>query len=656
MNLIYRLIFISLFIFSGIQLFGESISEGTKNVLLINSYHQGYTWTDSVTSGIIKTLKQYPNINLYFKNLDAKKFGQRNFEIEKRFIKEKFATVPIDGVLICDNDALDFAFKYEQELFPNVAIVFAGISNPEDYPLENSKFYGFKETFNSDGIIDFVRLLLPKAKRLLVITDKTTTGMIFRKELTEKQKLLHDFTIKFPEDIDKDSICSLCSGDSKFDAAYYFTISQDKNGKIVDNTKLFEKIRKTSKIPLFSDDFTFLGKGVLGGNYQNGAIQGSEAIKLLIKIMNSTGSQSFNRINYSDRQYFFDQNELNRFGISTKILPSGSYIANQKVIFSKSNFIVLIGILSILIFVVVVLSIVYRRSKIAHLRSKKILDKIEIQKNELSAAYSKLSSVISELELTNNQLENTNLNLLAAKKKAEESDNLKSAFLANVSHEIRTPLNSIVGFSSLLSDFDLSEETRNSYVDLIESNSESLLVLIDEIIDLSKIEAQQLTLKKQNFSVDVLLAELFQVFSQIHKNSKIELRVQKISELKELFVYSDRVRVNQVFVNLLSNAYKFTENGSIEFGYFEAENNEIQLFVKDTGIGIKEEYYLVIFDRFRKLNTNDSKLYSGTGLGLAITKKLVNLLGGKIWLTSEPGKGTTFFFTLEAMEMKGIVS
>jgi len=287
MNLICRLIFMSLFIFSGTQLFGESISEGTRNVLLINSYHQGYTWTDSVTSGIIKTLRQYPNINLYFKNLDAKKFGQSKFDVEKRFIQEKFANIPLSGVLVSDNDALDFAFKYEQELFPNVPIVFAGISNPEDYPLDNSKFYGFKETFNSEGIIDFVRLLLPKAKKLLVITDKTTTGMIFRKELTEKQKLLHDFTISFPKNIDEDSICSMCSRDSEFDAAYYFTISQDKNGKMVDNTKLFEKIRKASKIPLFSDDYTFLGKGVLGGNYQNGTIQGAEAIKLLIKIMNS---------------------------------------------------------------------------------------------------------------------------------------------------------------------------------------------------------------------------------------------------------------------------------------------------------------------------------------------------------------------------------
>jgi signal transduction histidine kinase len=111
-----------------------------------------------------------------------------------------------------------------------------------------------------------------------------------------------------------------------------------------------------------------------------------------------------------------------------------------------------------------------------------------------------------------------------------------------------------------------------------------------------------------------------------------------------------------MFVNLLSNAYKFTDSGTIEFGYFEAENNEIQLFVRDSGIGIKEEYHQVIFDRFRKLNTNDSKLYSGTGLGLAITRKLVELLGGRIWINSEPGKGTIFFFTLDGLDLKDLYS
>jgi len=134
------------------------------------------------------------------------------------------------------------------------------------------------------------------------------------------------------------------------------------------------------------------------------------------------------------------------------------------------------------------------------------------------------------------------------------------------------------------------------------------------------------------------------MFSHIHKNSNVKLSVA--ADEGSLFLNSDRVRVNQIFVNLLTNAFKFTESGSIQLGYKISETNEIYYFVSDSGIGIKPEYHQVIFDRFRKLNTDDHKIHRGTGLGLAISRKLVELLGGRIWINSEPGKGSTFYFTL----------
>jgi len=181
---------------------------------------------------------------------------------------------------------------------------------------------------------------------------------------------------------------------------------------------------------------------------------------------------------------------------------------------------------------------------------------------------------------------------------------------------------------------------------MVESNSESLLSLIDEILDLSKMEAKQLTIKKEKFDLAVLMEELFQIFSLNNKNPLIKLIVRPIDSNHVFHVISDRGRVRQVMINFLTNAFKFTDSGVIEMGYYLSDEKDIVLYVRDTGIGIKKEQQQEIFLRFFKLNDNSSRLYRGTGLGLAISQKIVELLGGRIWVESEPGKGSTFFFTL----------
>lgn len=240
--------------------------------------------------------------------------------------------------------------------------------------------------------------------------------------------------------------------------------------------------------------------------------------------------------------------------------------------------------------------------------------------------------------------------LTEARRKAEEADKLKSAFLANMSHEIRTPLNSIIGFSELILDDDTSNKEKAYFLTLISSAGRTLLQLIDDIIDISKIEAGQLKVTQSPAEVNAIMNELKVNYeNEKVKRSKthIDLRVHNAYD-GDFFLLTDPFRFRQIMMNLLTNALKFVDEGFIEFGYTEMHNEQVQFFVKDTGIGIEKEKSNVIFQRFGQVDTTYKRNLDGTGLGLAITHHLVELLGGTIWFDSEPGKGTTFYFTLPA--------
>lgn len=235
-------------------------------------------------------------------------------------------------------------------------------------------------------------------------------------------------------------------------------------------------------------------------------------------------------------------------------------------------------------------------------------------------------------------------NYLFEFERAKRADQLKSAFLANMSHEIRTPLNAIVGFSSLISDPDIPQSEKVDFEGQIQRNSDYLLSLIEDIIDVSKIESNQLTIKYEEVDVVPLINQLVQTFHMVILPEKDVEVVANLTESK-LVVYVDRVRLEQILRNLLSNAVKFTEQGSIEVTC-EKEHGFFIFGVKDSGLGIHPEQQGIIFDRFIKLDNNKQYLHRGTGIGLFLSKQLVELFGGKIWVKSEVGKGSNFYFTI----------
>ncbi len=301
------------------------------------------------------------------------------------------------------------------------------------------------------------------------------------------------------------------------------------------------------------------------------------------------------------------------------------------------------------------------RLKLTEMEVMQQKDEIQAQRDFAHQQKEFIEEQNKELEKHRNRLEqlvkDRTIDLEIAKEKAEQSDKLKSAFLANMSHEIRTPMNAIIGFSNLLNDNDIVREDKDELVSHIIHNSNTLLHLIDDIIDIAKIEAGQLEIYKKNCQINKILNELFETFSEKKKllhHKDLDLVFKPGIENLNFTTYTDPIRIQQILTNLIDNALKFTESGKIEIGYTlkeENENSSIQFFVKDSGIGLSKEQQGQIFSRFTKFENDKKKLYRGAGLGLAICKNISNLLGGDIWVESELKKGSAFYFTIPYLKV-----
>ena len=252
-----------------------------------------------------------------------------------------------------------------------------------------------------------------------------------------------------------------------------------------------------------------------------------------------------------------------------------------------------------------------------------------------------VASDITELK----QYENA---LKEAKEKAQESDKLKSAFLANISHEIRTPMNGIVGFAELITKSDMSDEMKESYIDIIKKSSNQLIRIIDDIINISKIEANLIELKVQPLNIrklfndiDILFQNQLKLLNVSNVNFSYDILLKDFQEE----ILSDEIRLKQIITNLLNNAIKYTPSGSIQLRcYLEGEN--LIFAVKDTGIGIAPEKQSIIFEHFRQADEGNTRKFGGTGLGLSISKGLIQLFEGDIWFESKLNQGSTFYFSI----------
>lgn len=285
-------------------------------------------------------------------------------------------------------------------------------------------------------------------------------------------------------------------------------------------------------------------------------------------------------------------------------------------------------------------------SEIALQEREQELEKQNMEYLALNREYLKLND---ELKESLRQIKAINAELLVAKSKAEESDNLKTAFLENMSHEVRTPLNGILGFSEFLKDPDLEKEQVEQYIGIIDASSKQLLTIINDILDISKIQAGQINVSKSDVNITELLEDVYQENKEQAELKHLSLVLNKRDLDKNIIARTDGSKVRQIINNLINNAIKFTSKGTIEFG-FEVKEQLLSFFVKDSGIGIAPEDQSLIFKPFSKVENSAARKYGGNGLGLAISRALVEKLGGNMSLASAINNGSIFIFTIPYAE------
>ncbi|MBA4410559.1 MAG: hybrid sensor histidine kinase/response regulator [Odoribacter sp.] len=271
------------------------------------------------------------------------------------------------------------------------------------------------------------------------------------------------------------------------------------------------------------------------------------------------------------------------------------------------------------------------------------------QNDEKEKRAAELILANKELAFQNDEKEKRAAELVIAKEHAEQSDRLKSAFLANMSHEIRTPMNGILGFASILKEADLTGEEQREYLELMEQSGARMLNIINDIVDISKIESGLMEVHSKESNINEQIDYIHTFFKPEMDKKRIQFFSKKSLPGKEAVINTDREKIYAILTNLVKNAIKYTDEGSIEFGYnlkTERQTTVLEFFIKDTGIGIPKHMQEAIFERFIQADITDKMARQGAGLGLSISKAFVELLGGKIRVSSEEGKDSIFYFTI----------
>ncbi len=625
---LWMLLFVIAFFLMLFKASAQCDTEESCKVLVLNSYHDGSYWTDRLMSGLAEVFDSAGNVECFVNYLDAKRFADdRYFQMMAEIYAYKFRNIDFDAILTSDDHALDFVVKYGDSLFPAVPIVFCGIN---DYDSSRTatldEFTGIWEHYDAIGTIELIEKLQPENTTIAFISDDTKTGKLLLKRFLKNKDLLDPaIEVRLLNNMNFTDLCNEIQRLPKNSALLWASYLLQPDHTILSVPESLKKIRQCRDLPVYCI-WDAVGKGAIGGKITSPKQQGKIAAEMVLQIFHGAKASEI-PVRGGDLIYKFDYNELTKNNIKLEDLPQNSIIINKPYsVYEKYRSLIwsVIGLIVFLSMVIVALSY--------HIRLRRKSERTLKNRNE-------------ELQESRIRLSELNKHLEIARDKAEESDRLKSAFLANLSHEIRTPMNGIMGFADLLAEKAIDKEKQIEYLNIIRNSSKRLLSLINDLIDISKIDAGQITLNPNDIRLGDLMEGLFLFFQAEADSKKIGLNLDVDDALIDKTIKVDATRLEQIMSNLINNALKFTRKGEVRIGC-RLSGDDLLLWVSDTGPGIPEQYHQKIFERFRQVDESHLKEEEGSGLGLSISKALVELMDGDIWLESGKEEGTVFYVCL----------
>lgn len=602
----------------------DSTLPAEKRVLFISSYSYSWGSVPHQIAGINKALQHGSIINFEFMDTKNTAYSKGYKEFYDLLSYKMHYRLPYDAVIVGDDAALNFAQLYRNDLFRETPIIFEGIDNIENAlkAAEDPLITGIVEKVDYEKNVTMARKLFPKAKKLIFILDDAENGVGIANQLKKyaNSPAFKDLETEYlnSADYSKSELCTKLNSLDESNIVFCISMSKGPNNRVYTEEDRYNILRNFVHIPLFRVTQSGIGDGnFLGGYVVLHDLCGEIAGDLVKKIWKADDPRLIKPVLNTPQGYYFDANIMEKYNISEDVLPPSSIIVNRRMSFWQKNYQDIYITISILV--------------------AGLLGFLLHQKNErtkAALAYNKT------LEATNKALKDAN--------------KYKTDFFSRMSHDIRTPMNIIIGMTAMAQE-NKNPPATDDCLDKIRTSSTFLLGLVNDVLDMSKVESGNVKLNLEPYSFAEYDNYLKSIILPLCDQKGIKFVYNHDKDIIRTFMM-DKLKLNQIFFNILSNAVKFTpEGGSITLTMGATPLGKgmyrIHSEIKDTGIGMSEEFQKHLFEPFSQEEQKRDSEHVGTGLGLAIVKKYVELMGGKIWLTSAIGKGTTFFLEEDFKEV-----